>query len=98
MYIEPRGNSPIVRWKFEGKNYHISLKDRNNPICYPLAESLLKPIESDLRSNNFDTTLAKYSTRKAKKAKQLASISASELFDRYAKHRLADYDLSHARR
>jgi integrase len=96
MYIEPRGKSLIIRWKVDCKAYHISLKDHNNPICYPLAESLLKRIESDIRSNNFDTTLAKYCTRKAKKAAALKSITASELFDRYAADRLENFELSHS--
>jgi integrase len=87
MYIEPRGKSLIIRWKVDCKAYHISLKDHNNDICSPLAESLLNRIQSDIRSNNFDTTLAKYCTRKAKKAAALKSITASELFDRYAGYR-----------
>jgi integrase len=95
MYIEPRGNSLIIRWKFEGKNYHISLKDHNNSICYPLAEARLKRIQSDIRSNNFDPTLAKYCTRKAKAAK-LESITASELFAKYADRRMEDYELSNS--
>jgi integrase len=91
MYIEPRGKFLIIRCKVDCKAYHISLKDHNNDICSPLAESLLNRIQSDIRSNNFDTTLAKYCTRKAKKA-ALKSITASELFDRYAGYR---NELSH---
>jgi hypothetical protein len=92
MYIEPRGKSLIIRWKVDCKAYHISLKDHNNDICYPLAESLLNRIQSDIRANNFDTTLARYCTRKAKKAAALKSITASELLDRYAEYR---NELSH---
>lgn len=90
MYIEPRGNSLIIRWKFEGTNYHISLKDHNNSICYPLAEARLKQIQSDIRSNNFDTTKAKYCARKAKAAK-LESVTASELFDKYSNDRVDNW-------
>jgi integrase len=87
MHIEKRGKSLIIRWKVDCKAYHISLKDHNNDICYPLAVSLLDRIQTDIRSNNFDPTLVKYDTRKAKKAAKLQSLTARELFDRYAEYR-----------
>jgi integrase len=93
MHIEERGSSLILRWRFEGKKYHKTLKKHNHPIGWSNAKSVLTSIERDILSGHFDPTPY---TQKGKVTKQNIDITASELFDRYAAYRMENFELSHS--
>ena len=90
MHIEERGKSLIIRWRFEGKKYHKTLKSHNNPIGWKNAESVMASIEKNILSGHFDPTPY---TKQGKDKKQNINITASELFAKYAAHRLEDREL-----
>jgi integrase len=94
MYIEPRGKSLIIRWNCDGTSYHISLPKHNHPVGKAAAQMKLAAIEKDILSGHFDVTLLKYKPRKI--GKNPTIITAAELFDKYAAHRLENWDLSHS--
>jgi len=95
MHIEERGSSLILRWRFEGKKYHKTLKKHNHPIGWSNAKSVLASIERDILSGHFDPTPY---TQKGKVTKQNIDITASQLFDRYAAYRLENFELSNSSR
>jgi hypothetical protein len=43
--IEERGKSLIIRWRFEGKKYHQTLKNHHNPIGWKNAQIVKASIE-----------------------------------------------------
>jgi integrase len=92
MHIEERGKSLIIRWRFEGKKYHKTLKNHNNPIGWKNAQIVKTSIEKDILSGHFNPTPY---TQKGKITKQNIDITASELFDKYAANRLESRGLSH---
>ncbi len=92
MHIEERGSSLIIRWRFEGKKYHKSLKKHNNPIGRKQAESLMNSIEADIMASRFNPSLY---IQKAKTEKQaIDTLKAIELFARYGKHRVEERELA----
>jgi integrase len=94
MYIEPRGKSLIIRWNYESKPYHICLAKHNTPVGKAAAQMKLAAIEKDILSGHFDSTLLKY--KPCKVGKNPTVITAAELFDKYAAHRLEHRDLSNS--
>jgi integrase len=94
MHIEPRGKSLIIRWKVDGKAYHISLPKHNHPVGKAAAQMKLAAIEKDILSGHFDPTLSRYKPRKV--GKNSTIITAAQLFDRYAAHRVEHWDLSNS--
>jgi len=92
MHIEPTGKSLTIRWRFEGKKYHKTLTKHNNPIGRKNAESVMASIEKDILSGHFDPTLY---TKRGKDKKKNINITASELFAKYAVHRMNERELSH---
>jgi Arm DNA-binding domain len=93
MYIEPRGKSLIIRWRVDSKKYHKTLKNHNNPIGWLNAKSVMASIEKDILSGHFD--LRPY-TNQGKVKKQNINLIASELFTKYASHRLENWDSFHS--
>jgi integrase len=93
MHIEERGKSLIIRWRVDGRKYHKTLKNHNNPIGWSNARSVMASIERDILSGHFDPTPY---TQKGKVTKQNIDITASELFDRYAAYRMENFELSHS--
>ncbi len=94
MHIEQRGKSLIIRWRFEGKKYHKTLNNHNNPVGWKNAEIVMASIEKDIiLSGHFDPTPY---TQKGKTTKQNIDITASELFAKYAAARMEDFELSHS--
>jgi integrase len=94
MYIEPRGKSLIIRWNYEGKPYHICLAKHNTLVGMEVAKMKAATIAKDILSRHFDPTLLKYKPLKA--GKNPTVITAAELFDKYAAHRMKDWDLSNS--
>jgi integrase len=94
MYIEPRGKSLIIRWTIDCQKYHISLPKHNHPVGKAAAQMKLAAIEKDILSGHFDPTLLKY--KPSKVGKNPTIITAAQLFDRYAAHRLEHWDLSNS--
>ena len=95
MHVEERGKSLIIRWRFEGKKFHKTLKNHNNPIGWKNAKLLMLSIEGDIDKERFDPSIY---TQEGKVKKQNIDITASELFDRYAVHRIENWELSHSSR
>jgi integrase len=95
MHIEERGKSLIIRWRFEGKKYHKTLKNHNNPIGWKNAQIVKASIEKNILSGHFNPTPY---TKQGKDKKQNIKITASELFAKYAAHRLEDRELTHSSR
>ena len=93
MHIEERGKSLIIRWRYEGKKYHKTLKNHNNPVGLWNAKAVMAAIENDIAKERFDPTLY---TQACKVKKQSIDITASELFSKYAAHRMEDYELSNS--
>jgi integrase len=93
MHIEERGKSLIIRWRVDSKKYHKTLKNHNNPVGWLNAKSVMTSIEKDILSGHFDP--APY-TNQGKVKKQNIDITASELFAKYAAHRLDHWDLSNS--
>jgi integrase len=93
MHIEERGKSLRICWRFEGEKYHKTLTKHNNPIGRKNAESVMASIEKDILSGHFDP--APY-TKQGKAKKQNIDITASELFAKYAAHRLENWELSYS--
>ena len=93
MHIEERGKSLIIRWRVDSKKYHKTLKNHNNPVGWLNAKSVMASIERDIVSGHFDP---KPYTQQDKVKKQNVDLTASELFDKYAAHRLENWDLSHS--
>jgi integrase len=93
MHIEERGKSLIIRWRVDSKKYHKTLKNHNNPVGWLNAKSVMASIEKDILSGHFDP--APY-TNQGKVKKQNIDLTASELFAKYAKHRVDNYKLSHS--
>ena len=93
MHIEERGKSLIIRWRVDSKKYHKTLKNHNNPIGRENAKSVMASIEKDILSGHFDP---KPYIQQGKVKKQNIDLTASELFDQYAAHRLVNWDLSHS--
>ncbi len=93
MHIEERGKSLIIRWRVDSKKYHKTLKNHNNPVGWLNAKSVMASIEKDILSGHFDPTLY---TQEGKAKKQNIDITASELFAKYAAHRLEQRGLSHS--
>jgi hypothetical protein len=85
MYIEPRGKSLIIRWRVDSKKYHKTLKNHNNPIGWSNANVVMASIANDIVSGRFNPSIY---TRQCKVKKQNINITASELFAKYAAHRL----------
>ncbi|WP_310412226.1 site-specific integrase [Chamaesiphon sp. OTE_8_metabat_110] len=95
MHIEERGKSLIIRWRVDSKKYHKTLKNHNNPIGWSNAKSLMASIEKDILSGHFDPTPY---TDRGKAKKQNIDLTASELFAKYAAHRMEGRELSHSSR
>jgi integrase len=95
MHIEKRGKSLIIRWRFEGKKYHKTLKNHNNEIGWSNAELLMKAIRNDIDKERFNPSIY---TQKGKVKKQNIKITASELFAKYAAQRLENRELVHSSR
>ncbi|WP_310484106.1 hypothetical protein [Chamaesiphon sp. VAR_48_metabat_403] len=93
MHIEERGKSLIIRWRVDSKKYHKTLKNHNNPIGWSNAKVLMAAIENDIVSKRFDPTIY---TQEGKVKKQNIDITASELFAKYAAHRMEGRELSHS--
>jgi hypothetical protein len=94
VHIKERGKSLIIRWRVDSKKYHKTLKNHNNPVGWLNAKSVMASIEKDiLLSGHFD--LIPY-TNQGKVKKQNINLIASELFTKYASHRLENWDLSHS--
>jgi hypothetical protein len=92
MHIEESGKSLIIRWRVDSKKYHKTLKNHNNPVGWLNAKSVMASIEKDILGH-FD--LIPY-TNQGKVKKQNINLIASELFTKYAAHRLENWDLSHS--
>lgn len=93
MHIEERGKSLIIRWRVDSKKYHKTLKNHNNPVGWLSAKSVMASIERDILSGHFDPTPY---TQQGKVKTQNINITASELFAKYAEHRMDGYELSHS--
>jgi integrase len=93
MHIEERGKSLIIRWRFEGRKYHKTLKNHNHPVGWKSANTLMGSIEEDIAKERFNP--AAY-TQAGKVKKQNIDITASKLFDRYAEYRLENFELSYS--
>ena len=93
MHIEERGKSLIIRWRFEGKKFHKTLKKHNHHQGWLNAKAMMAAIENDIAKERFDPSIY---TQEGKVKKQNIDITASELFAKYAAHRLEDRELSHS--
>jgi hypothetical protein len=93
MHIEESGKSLIIRWRVDSKKYHKTLKNHNNPVGWLNAKSVMASIKKDILSGHFD--LRPY-TNQGKVKKQNINLIASELFTKYAAHRLENWDLLHS--
>jgi integrase len=93
MHIEERGKSLIIRWRIGSDKYHKTLTKHNNPVGWLNAKSEMASIEKDILSGHFDPSLY---TKQGKAKKQNIDITASELFAKYAAHRLDNWELSHS--
>lgn len=93
MHIEERGKSLIIRWRFDNKKYHKTLTNHNNPVGWLSAKSVMASIEKDILSGHFDP---KPYTQQGKVKKQNTDITASQLFDSYATHRVENWGLSNS--
>jgi integrase len=96
MYTEKRGNSLLIRFSHDAKQYSFSLPKQNNPVGLAVAKMKMAEIEKDLNYGNFDTTLLKYKPRKL--GKNPTEISAVELFEKYIPHYQQERGLSHGSR
>ena len=93
MHIETRGKSLIIRWRFEGKKYHKTLKNHNNKIGWQSAKTLMGSIADDIAKERFKP--AAY-TQAGKVKKQNIDITASELFAKYAEQRVENRQLGNS--
>jgi hypothetical protein len=93
MHIEESGKSLIIRWRVDSKKYHKTLKNHNNPVGWLNANSVMASIEKDILSGHFN--LIPY-TNQGKVKNQNIDLTASELFTKYAAHRLENWDLFHS--
>lgn len=94
MYFESRGNSLLIRFTHDSKNYSFSLPNHNNGVGKAAAKMKMAQIEKDILYGNFDPTLLRYKPRKS--GKNPTVISAVELFQQYTDYRLTDRELSHS--
>jgi integrase len=93
MHIETVGKSLVIRWRVDGKKFHKTLKNHNNPLGWSNARSLMASIEGDILSKHFDPTPY---TKVGKLKKRNIKLTASDLFDRYALARLEEHELSNS--
>jgi integrase len=93
MHIETVGKSLVIRWRVDGKKFHKTLKNHNNPLGWSNARSLMASIEGDILSGHFDPTPY---TKVGKLKKRNIKLTAAELFDRYALARLEEHELSNS--
>jgi integrase len=94
MYIEERGSSLIIRWRFEGRKFHKTLSKHNNPIGRKHAQMVMASIEKDILCGRFDPS--DY-TQKGKEQKQaIATITVVDLFTKYSEYRVSDRALSNS--
>ena len=93
MHIEVRGKSLIIRWRFEGRKYHKTLKNHNNKFGWQSAETLMGAIADDIAKERFNP--AAY-TQAGKVKKQNIDITASELFAKYAEQRVENHQLGNS--
>ena len=94
MYTEKRGNSLLIRFSHNSKQYSFSLPKQNNPVGLSNAKLKIAQIEKDIAYGNFDTTLLKYKVRKL--GKNPTDITAVELFEKYIGYRRKEGSLSHS--
>jgi integrase len=66
-------------WSTGGDRYYLSLQLPDSKLNRSAAQMLATRIEEDIRTNNFDPTLAKY------KPTESTSISVADLFNRFHK-------------
>lgn len=81
MHIEKRGQSLLVRFAHESKNYSFSLPNHNNPVGLSNANLKIAQIEKDIRCERFDSTLLRYKPRRT--GKNPTDITAVELVEKY---------------
>jgi hypothetical protein len=94
MHIEERGSSLIIRWQFECKKFHKTLKKHNNPIGRKHAEIVMASIETDIMCGRFDPSL--YSQKGKAKKQAIATLTVDGLFAQYAEYRMSDYERSNS--
>jgi integrase len=94
MYVEKRGNSLLIRFTHDCKEYSFSLPKHNHAVGRAAAKLVMAQIEKDIAYGNFDPTLLRYKPRKL--GKNPTAISAVELFQKYTDYRLKDRELSHS--
>lgn len=92
MHVEKRGKSLLIRFRHDANLYSFSLPKHNNSVGEAAAKLVMAQIEKDIAYGNFDTTLLRYKPRKH--GKNPTTISAVELFRKYAEKRLKDRELS----
>jgi integrase len=76
--VEEVGGSYRLRWRAQGKRYHLFPGLAISKINRMQAEAIAVRIEEDMRTQNFDATLAKYDSRRKPK-----EVSATELYQRF---------------
>jgi integrase len=94
MYVEKRGNSLLIRFTHDCKEYSFSLPKHNHAVGRAAAKLIMAQIEKDIAYGNFDSTLLRYKPRKL--GRNPTAISAVELFQKYTDYRLKDRELSHS--
>jgi integrase len=84
-----------LRWSFQGKRYSLYLGLDDTGLGRTVASGRASLIDADLISGNFDRTLAKYKpacTPCTDVSNSSSELTALELFNRFADHRMRDLD------
>lgn len=82
MYIEKKGESLRLRWRFEGHRFNLALGLKDSPMNRTYAQQVASRIEIDMQAGYFDRSLLKYRPRQL--GSNASNISAVELFEKYS--------------
>jgi len=82
--VATRGNSYRLRWKYQGKDYSLTIGSVN-PNTLKVATSKASQIDLDIMTGNYDETLVKYDARRVKQVTQTATedITLLTLWESY---------------
>ena len=98
VWIDKKGDTLRLRWRFEGKVEQISLGVKDTVVGNKYANMIAAQIDNDLESGHYDSTKDRYRTRKrrSKPEEQPDKITAVKLFEKYAEYKLSDRQLCHS--
>ncbi len=93
VWLEVTGGTLRAIWRYNGKPEKLSLDLPNDKLGRVVAERRIAEIRADLISGHYDTTKLKYKPRHGENGTE---VCASVLFEKYAKHRSKERELSHS--